>query len=258
MIASATGSTTTEDLLFVSCVSDWSVAQQRLLASPCFERDRQPLVLYVNAGSAAAAVNAQLNSQPQARWLVWLHQDVYLPTGWDALFVQRLNEAEQRWPRLAVAGVYGVRGAPGQEWRAGHVLDRGQLLHEPSALPCEVDSLDELLLAVRVDAGLRLDAALGFDFYATDLVLQAQAAGLSAVVLDACCEHWSNTPSQGAVTDALVQRIAASAAVFEAKWRHRLPLVTPCFAITQPGDTLAFMEWARRLPDPATNNQLNS
>ena len=50
------------------------------------------------------------------------------------------------------------------------------------------------------------------------------------------------------LADRLVERIAASAAVFEHKWRHRLPLATPCFAIRQPGDTLAFMEWARRLP----------
>lgn len=236
------------DLLFVSCVSNWDVARQRLLASPCLQPGALPLVLHANVASAAEAVNAVLDSGPQARWLVWLHQDVYLPEGWEALFVQRLTEALQRWPQLAVAGVYGLSGAPEREVRAGHVLDRGRLLHEPAALPHLVDSLDELLLAVRVDAGLRLDAALGFDFYGTDLVLQAQQAGWAAAALDACCEHWSGTPAQGPVADRLVQRIAASAAVFEHKWRHRLPLATPCFAIHQPGDTLAFMEWARRLP----------
>lgn len=249
MLKTHVSSTAPGDLLLVSCVSDWQVAQRRLLASPCLQPGGLPLVLRANAASAAEAVNAVLDGRPRARWLVWLHQDVYLPEGWEQLFAQRLSEAEQQWPHLAVAGVYGVRGAPGQEVRAGHVLDRGQLLHEAAALPCLVDSLDELLLAVRVDAGLRLDAALGFDFYATDVVLQAQAAGQVAAVLDACCEHWSGTPAQGAVADGLVQRIAASAAVFEHKWAQRLPLATPCFAIRQPGDTLAFMQWARCLPE---------
>ncbi|SDM30431.1 hypothetical protein SAMN05428957_104103 [Oryzisolibacter propanilivorax] len=235
-------------LLFVSCVSDWSVARERLLASPCLQPGARPLVLRGNACSAAEAVNAVLDGRPHERWLVWLHQDVYLPAGWDVLFAQRLQEATLRWPHLAVAGVYGVRGAGADAVRAGRVLDRGRLLHEPAALPCLVDSLDELLLAVRCDAGLRLDPALGFDFYATDLVLQAQAAGLAAAALDACCEHWSGTPAQGAVHDRLVQRITASAAVFEHKWRQRLPLTTPCFAIAAPGDTAAFLEWARRLP----------
>lgn len=235
--------------MFVSCVSRWEVARQRLLASPCLARGvGHPLVLHWNAGSAAAAVNAVLDSRPAARWVVWVHQDVFLPQGWDALFLQRLDEAQRQWPRLAVAGVYGVRGAGATACRAGHVLDRGRLLHEPAALPQRADSLDELLLAIRTDTDLRLDPALGFDFYGTDLALQAQAAGWDAAVVDALCEHWSDTPRQGAVPDALVQRIAASAAVFERKWSARMPISTPCFDIARPGDTQAFMDTARRLP----------
>lgn len=230
------------DLIFVSSVSRWDVAHTRLLASPCFRSGGERLVLQVNAASAAEAVNSVLDSGPSARWVVWLHQDVFLPDGWSALFVQRLQEAQARWPHLAVAGVYGVRGAGAQALRAGHVLDRGSLLHEKAQLPQLVDSLDELLLAVRADSGLRLDPALGFDFYATDLVLQAQATGAAAVAVDAFCEHWSDTPIAGGGSQALAQRIGASAAVFERKWAERLPLCTPCFDIRQVGDTQAFLE----------------
>ena len=227
------------DLIFVSCIGNPAVAQQRLLASPCLQAGGRPLVMHVNAASAAAAVNAVLDSRPSQRWLVWLHEDVFLPAGWDLQFARRLEEAAVRWPHLAVAGVYGIQGAGAQAVRAGHVLDRGTLLNEPTRLPCEVDSLDELLFAVRTDVPLRLDPALRFDFYATDLVLQAQAAGLGAAVVDAYCEHWSGTPVDATVPASLARRIAASGALFEAKWQHRLPVSTPCFDIHRPGDVQA-------------------
>jgi hypothetical protein len=237
---------TVSDFIFVSSVSRWDVAHERLLASPCLRAGAQRLVLHVNVGSAAEAVNAVLEGRPPQRWLVWLHQDVYLPEGWPTVFAQRLQEAQVRWPALAVAGVYGVHGSGPQALRAGHVLDRGRLLREPAPLPHAVDSLDELLVAVRTDCGLRMDPALGFDFYATDLVLQAQAQGLCAAVVDAYCEHWSDTPLTGSASAALAQRICASAAVFEHKWEKRLPVCTPCFAIERRGDTLALLEeWCR-------------
>ncbi len=223
-------------LSFVSCVSDLQVLQERLLASPCLQHGGLRLTLAHNATSAADGFNAATQGAAPGTWLVWVHQDVYLPQGWDERFAAALAQAQVQFPSLAVAGVYGVAGTGAQAMRAGHVLDRGRLLREPSALPCLVDSLDELLFAVRVDTGLLLDAALGFDFYATDLVLQAQAKGLQCAVLDAYCEHWSATPAPQDVQAGLAQRIQASGAAFERKWQHRLPLTTSCFEINQPGD----------------------
>ena len=81
-----------------------------------------------------------------------------------------------------------------------------------------------------------MDPALGFDFYATDLVLQAQEAGLASAVVDAYCEHWSDTPSSGPMPRELFERVKANGHAFELKWAHRLPVSTPCFEITRPGD----------------------
>lgn len=229
-------------LSFVTCASNAAVLAQRLLASPCLRPGGLPLAAYFNATSAAQGFNAVMATAPTDHWLVWLHQDVFLPTGWETRFAKALDQATQQFPRLAVAGVYGVAGAGANAVRCGHVLDRGTLLHESAALPCLVDSLDELAFAVRVDSGLRLDAALGFDFYATDLVLQAQQQGWQCAVLDAPCEHWSGTPSRGAVPSAVVARIKRSAAVFERKWAARLPLTTPCFDIAKTGDVAAFID----------------
>jgi hypothetical protein len=233
-------------LSFVTCASNLEVLAQRLLASPCLRQGGWPLAVYFNATSAAQGFNAAmtaLQGTADARtWLVWVHQDVFLPEGWDKRFCLALEAASQSFPKLAVAGVYGLVGAGAVARRAGHVLDRGKLLREDTAMPCLVDSLDELLFAVRVDGKLRLDPALGFDFYATDLVLQAQQQGWQCAVLDACCEHWSDTPASGAVPPAVVQRIKQSARVFEHKWADRLPISTPCFEIHKAGDVAAFID----------------
>lgn len=222
-------------LSFVTCASDAAVLKKRLLASPCMAGDEYALEIYIDAASAATAFNAEMGRRPQAEWLVWVHQDVFLPAGWDKHFIEAILEAEARFPRLAVAGVYGVSGAGAQAIRVGHVLDRGQLLKEPAQLPCPVESLDELLFAVRTDSCLTLDPALGFDFYGTDLALTALERGFGVAVVDTCCEHWSATPPI-MVPSSVVARVAASGKIFEQKWAHRLPLDTPCFSISKIGD----------------------
>jgi hypothetical protein len=226
-------------LSFVTCATDPEVLNRYLLASSCISSGKYPLVICTHASSVGAAFNKELLRQRQALWLVWVHQDVLLPSGWDTRFIAALAEAERRFPRLAVAGVHGLSGTGEQAQWAGTVLDRGTLLQEPAPLPCLVDSIDELLFAVRTDSGLQLDPDLGFDFYGTDLALQAQERGLQVAVLDACCEHWSATPREAGVPRSTLERIAASGAVFERKWTHRLPLETPCFSICRPGDVAA-------------------
>ena len=230
----------------VCCVNTPQVFANRLMASPCVAQGRVPLSAYFTCTDAAQGFNAAMATCNSESWLVWVHQDVFLPEGWDTQFCAALAQAQQQFPNLAIAGVYGLSGSGSAARRAGHVLDRGQLLHETATLPCLADSLDELLFAVRADSGLRMDAALGFDFYATDLVLQAQALGLPSAVVDAYCEHWSETPSRGPVAPAVSERIALSANVFEHKWAARLPITTPCFHIDKPGDVAAFLQTLER------------
>lgn len=230
-----------DDLTVVTAVSRLDVFQQRLMSSPCLQPGGLRLMAFFNCSSAAQAFNAAVDSGLKTRWLVWVHQDVVLPPGWEVQFMGAVKAAEKRFSDLAVVGVYGVRGAGEQAIKAGHVRDRGALLRERADLPCAVDSLDELLLATKVEAGLRLDPDLGFDFYATDLVLQAQSRGLSAAVVDACCEHWSDTPRAGSVPASTLRRIAESARWFEHKWAARLPITTPCFDIRQRGDVDRFL-----------------
>lgn len=231
-------------LVFIVCVSNDAVLQQHLLRSPCIQSKTYPLHLHSDCASAAAAFNRYALGQhayPKNTWLVWVHQDVYLPSGWDQLFIANLLAAQQQFPRLGVVGLYGVHGSGSQAVRAGKLLDRGNPLVEKTTLPCRVDSLDELLIAVDSAAGLGFDPHLGFDFYGTDIALQAQKNNLQTAVIEAPCEHWSSSPQNPPFSPALIERIEKSAAVFEAKWAHRFPITTPCFEIDQIGSTRAFL-----------------
>ena len=116
-----------DDLLFVSGISRLDVARDCLLASPCLQSGGRPLIMRWNASSAADAFNAVLDSKPAQRWVVWVHQDIRLPLGWDSLFLAAIERAQARWSQLAVVGVYGVVGAGSNARRVGHVIDRGWL-----------------------------------------------------------------------------------------------------------------------------------
>ena len=230
-----------DDLLLVTSVSQIDVFKDRLMRSDCLKSGGLPLMAFFNCPSAADAFNAAMDSQPSAKWVVWLHQDVVLPDGWEHVFAHSLKAAQAQFPNMAVAGVYGVAGSGANAKHAGRVLDRGVNLQGELNLPCAVESLDELLFAVRVDSGLRLDADLRFDFYATDLVMQAQERGLDAVAVDAFCEHWSDSPRHGVVPQSLIDRIESSAQVFERKWANRFPVTTTCFHIESGGDVASFL-----------------
>jgi hypothetical protein len=207
-----------------------------VLASPCLHQGCPHEVTVIkNCPSAGAGLNRGLE-RARHEWVVCIHQDVVLGDGWDRCVAQQLREAERRFGPIGVAGVYGVGDAiPAPEpdgvfsaARTGWVVDRGRVLRDGPALPAAIATLDELLLIVRRDAGLRFDDALGFHLYGADLCLQARARGLGVVVVEALCQH--NSRSVG-----LPEAFYESARVLARKWEHRLPVATPCAVIDHGG-----------------------
>ena len=226
-----------EPLSFLACVSDGSTLESNLLRSPCLiNGSPHEMIAVKNCPSAAAGLNLGLE-RAQCKCVVCVHQDVYLPAGWDRCLMQQLEEAERRFGPIGVAGVYGVgaviepedSGQPLQAERIGWVVDRGRMLRDGPELPAQVATLDELLLVVRRESGLRFDPDLGFHHYGADICLQAQERGLPVVALGALCHH--NSRSVG-----LPEPFYRSAEVFARKWRHRLPVATPCVIIDRDGE----------------------
>jgi Glycosyltransferase like family len=217
---------------FACCVSDSTILDANLLASPCLGPDSAHEVIALkNCSCAAAGLNVGLE-RAKHEWVICVHQDVYLPDGWDLQLAEQLKQAERRFGPIGVAGVYGVGeviprrlpDGPLMADRIGCVVDRGRLLQDGPGLPARVATLDELLLVVPRDTPLRFDPALGFHLYGADICLQASERGLAVVAIGALCYH--NSRSVG-----LPEAFFPSAEVFARKWAHRLPIATPCVVI---------------------------
>ena len=225
---------TMRTLSAAACVSDKDLLQTNLLASPSLAAGRLlETILVKRCTSAADGLNLGI-SRAKTEWIACLHQDVYLPDGWDQQCTLQLREAERRFGPIGVAGVYGV-GPVRQATpvlaaeRIGRVKDRGRMLNDGPELPARAATLDELLLVLPCDTPLRIDPALGFHLYGADICLQAAERGLAVVVLDAPCDH--NSQSAG-----LPDAFFASAEAFARKWKYRLPVATPCVVIGRDGE----------------------
>lgn len=224
-------------LSFVCCVNRPDIAQSCALTSPCLQPEAGHQLILVGGATSAGRGMATGLALAKHEWVVMLHQDVFLPDGWDERFCSALDAALDLYPKLAVAGVYGVR-ADGVH--VGHVLDRGILLGAPISTAAPVRSLDELLVAVRASTGLCPSPTLGWHLYGTDLCLAAQAQSLESFVLDGFCEHRSVLPRLNEATDAVTRQqlrtvaeaFAQSAAVLLCRWPHAMPVHTPVMPIT--------------------------
>jgi hypothetical protein len=219
----------TLNLTFVACVADDGLLNSNLLASPCLAPgSRHEVILVRNARSAAAGLNLGIE-RAVGDLIVCMHQDVFLPDGWDDRLIEQFAMAEQEFGSIGIAGVYGVGPATSQNevlaaQRIGRVCDRGRSLDEGIPLPARAATLDELLLVVPKGTPLKADPELGFHLYGADLCLQAAERGLTVVVIDAYCNH--NSRNIG-----LPREFFASAEAFARKWHHRLPVATPCVII---------------------------
>jgi hypothetical protein len=218
-------------LTFVACVADEQTLTNCLLRSPCLGASSpHQVLLYRGCKSAAEGLNRGIKEAVNSI-VVCLHQDVYLPAGWPRRFLQQYRMAEQFGP-IGVAGCFGVTAHWQQKQRVytGHVVDRDQVLRYGTTLPTQVDTLDELLLAVPKDTPLRFEPRVGFHFYGADICLSARAAGLSCVALDALCFHHSRT-----VDGALPLEFYVGAAALAQKWQDALPVATSCTVVTRKG-----------------------
>ena len=102
----STTNLTLPTLSFVTGVSQWDVLLRNLARSPCLQSGHLKWSAVCNAKSAADAFNPALiaaeqvlrdsgDHQTQAdHWLVWVHQDVFLPAGWDFQFANAIGNQQ--------------------------------------------------------------------------------------------------------------------------------------------------------------------
>lgn len=206
-----------EDFSIAAAVNDQEILSSCLQRSPDILSGELALRTYENYPSAARALNAGL-AESSAAIVIFAHQDVYLPEGWLRRLISQINLLEQNDPNWAVIGLYGRRPT-GEEvglvWSSG----LGRVVGQGGFPPTEAVTLDELVLIVRRDSGLRFDEGIpGFHMYGTDIVMQGRAAGLLSFVVDAPAIHNSRP------VRALTGAYADAYRYMQRKWRKNLPL----------------------------------
>ncbi len=125
-----------------------------------------------HAHDAAEALQKALPSC-EADWVLLCHQDVYFPSG----FGQRLNAllasvpaAERQRTLIGFVGM-GVNAGTRSYEPAGFVIDRLHAADHPAS--DKAVSIDELAIVIARDSIHRIDPALGWHLWGTDLCLTA-------------------------------------------------------------------------------------
>lgn len=225
------------DIVIAAACNSEAVLAANLARSPLL----QTVALHSEWGapSAAAAYNRALDATT-APVVVLVHQDVYLPLGWDALLARRIAEVAAKDPDWGLIGAFGVAldGAHfGPVWSSS----LGQIVGRVPMAPVAVQSYDEMVIVLRRASGLRFDEGLpGWHMYGTDIVTEARSRGLGAWSVSLPCIH------NDRFHEALGQDYRDCYKAMQQKWRTRLPLRTPITKISGSGLHLHRDLWRAR------------
>lgn len=224
------------DIAFVCASNNASILQNDLLRSPAIASGAYPLEVIENAPSATKAYNIGLD-RTDAEIVVFLHHDVYLPLGWDALLCQRIAEVAAIDPDWALMGAFGVAmdtRSYGPVWSSSIGFIAGLV---PMA-PVPVQSFDELLIVMRRGAGLRFDEGLdGWHMYGTEIVCQARAMGMGAYSVALPLIH------NDGYKEELSGDFATAFQRIQRKWARFLPIKTPVIRICGTGRDRLKWKW---------------
>lgn len=202
-------------LSIITAVNDETQLHLNLLRSPALATLGAEVIPIAGAASAAEAFERG-RAQARGEWLLFCHQDVYLPDAVAGPLTRALAAIAPQWRPASVLGFAGIGRAPdGGTFHAGRVVDRLHLRDWPEA--DHAISLDELAVVLHRETALRLDASLGWHLWATDLCL---IPGVQARVLRAPIFHNS------ASDFSLPPDFHASAARLRAKYGHPGPIAT--------------------------------
>ena len=207
--------------------NDYGILRSSLLSSPDLIKGVE---INVQSGcvSAATAYNRGIDTTT-GKFLIFLHQDVYLPKGWIKKMERILQTACEEDPAWGVLGGYGTdSGGAGRGYLYSTGLQR-IVGREFSGL-APVETLDEVILIIRRSSGLRFDENVGgFHLYGADICLSAKNRGMKCFAISNMFIH--NSKGIKILPIAYWKCYLR----MRQKWWNQLPITTPCMTITRCG-----------------------
>lgn len=210
----------------ISAVNNERILEENLLASSIIADCSTQLILQRNYQSASLAYNKAI-LMAKSDIMIFVHQDVYIPSGWQACLEKALTRLKDKpWAVLGIIGKNRNKEVVGRTWSTGLGCEVGKRIEGP----VPVETIDELLIVVNKKSGIRFDENLpGFHLYGTDIVQTAIEMGYEAYVMDAPVIH-NSLPVKKLGPD-----YAACYHYMQKKWKQRLPLDTLILPITYWG-----------------------
>lgn len=216
-----------KDYCIVVASNDEASLQRNLMASELVKAG-VPVHVERGAASASIAYNAGLDATT-APIVIFAHQDVYFPPGWEDRLARVIREVEKTDPDWALLAPFGMTEEGehiGEVWTTSLSCIVGRPVATPEPAVC----FDELVIIMRRGSGLRFDEKLPmFHLYGTDIAQTAQAAGLGVWVGSLPLVH------NDGFHDQLRADFAAAYRYIRRKWRRRLPIRTPVLWIRWHG-----------------------
>jgi hypothetical protein len=166
----------------VVAVNDDEILSANLLRSPLLNQANVTLHVQKGYRSASSAYQAAYQNC-RNDLIIFVHQDVYIPAGWDQKLSQHIAVLDKTAPNWAVLGLYGA--TPSGE-HVGYVWSSGlnQIVGGAFDKPILAGSVDELLIVLKRSSDICFDERLpGFHLYGTDIVQSALAQGKSAFIV---------------------------------------------------------------------------
>ena len=217
-------------LAVVAAVNDDKVLRDNLAMSPMINEDRVPLIAERGYQSAARAYNAGLD-KVTADIVIFAHQDVYLPRGWDKKLLMTIRTLElnaKNWGVLGVIGADENSNLVGRMWSTG----LGQEIKVEISSPTAIKAIDEIVIVLRRETGLRFDENLpGFHMYGVDIVQIALQRNFGAYVFDGPVIHNSDPNTIHLLL--LGRSYIRAYRYVQRKWKKKLPIGTTIVPITK-------------------------
>ena len=230
-----------EMVTIAAAYNDEVVLKRDLMSSPDVCCDKLSLVVERGRASATITYNSILENN-SSTYIVFAHQDVYLPAGWANKVLEYVEEIDQevggQWLALGCAGISLSGKIVGHVWSSSY----NQVIGGAFQKPVEVQSLDELVIIVNTQHGYTFDDSLsGYHLYGTDIVQHGIQSRLKSFVIDAPVIH-NDKPKPILGEDYL-----EAYKYMQNKWKAQLPILTTVMPINNSTFHFHIRNWRQRL-----------
>lgn len=214
----------TEAISFIVAANDDEVLHTNFLASGIFSGNHpHEIIIQKKFNSASIAYNDGIE-KCKNDLMVFTHQDMYFPEGWDKTLKEDLHLIEQQDPKWGVIGCFGIDHTGTGH---GYIYCNGQkkILGKKTA-PKKIRVLDEIVLIFKKSSGLKYDPLLpGFHMYGTDICLISESGSRQNYAISNLAVH--NTLR----IKFLAADFMKSLEYIRKKYKKMMPIITPCFNI---------------------------